>query len=217
MDRRARRAIAGALGLLALIGGSVGLTDSLDARLAGAWTTSEADCARLFQRRGGALTFRQPVDKFAQAAIIGPQTILALQLLPGPKRLPSERGHQGQRRLQRHDQLHDPDRPDQGQVHERDRLQPGRRSRPRHHLDQVRDVSGPFARAAPAVVASISRSRRNPERDREWGTRRAGAKEVEGRGGCALCSLGAPADRDAARPYALHPRQGAGSRGSHCP
>ena len=70
MDRRARRAIAGAVGLLALIGGSVGLTDSLDARLAGAWTTSEADCARLFQRRGGALTFRQPVEMFAQAAII---------------------------------------------------------------------------------------------------------------------------------------------------
>ena len=78
MDRPARRAIAGVVGLLALIGGrSVGLADSLDARLAGAWTTSKADCARLFQRRGGALTFRQPVDRFAQAAIIGPQTILA--------------------------------------------------------------------------------------------------------------------------------------------
>ena len=80
MDRRARRAIAGAVGLLALTGGSVGLTDSLDARLAGAWTTSEADCARLFQRRGGALTFRQPVDMFAQAAIIGPQTVRALSV-----------------------------------------------------------------------------------------------------------------------------------------
>ena len=78
MDRRGRRAVATAIGLLALIGGgSVDLADSLDARLAGAWATSDADCARLFQRRGGALTFRQPVDKFAQAALIGPQTILA--------------------------------------------------------------------------------------------------------------------------------------------
>jgi hypothetical protein len=78
VDRRGRRTIAGALGLLALIGGgSVGLADSLDARLAGAWAPSAADCAKLFQRRGGALTFRQPIDKFAQAEIIGPQTILA--------------------------------------------------------------------------------------------------------------------------------------------
>ena len=77
-SRRGRRAIAGAVGLLALIGdGSVGLADSLDARLAGAWAPSAADCAKLFQRRGGALTFRQPIDKFAQAEIIGPQTILA--------------------------------------------------------------------------------------------------------------------------------------------
>jgi hypothetical protein len=78
VDRRGRRTIAGAVGLLALIGGgSVGLADSLDARLAGAWAPSAADCAKLFQRRGGALTFRQPIDKFAQAEIIGPQTILA--------------------------------------------------------------------------------------------------------------------------------------------
>ena len=78
MDRRGRRTIAGAVGLLALIGGgSVGLADSLDARLAGAWATSEADCVKLFQRRGGALTFLQQVDKFAQAEIIGPRTILA--------------------------------------------------------------------------------------------------------------------------------------------
>jgi hypothetical protein len=78
VDRRGRKAIVGAVGLLALIGGgSVGVADTLDARLTGAWATSNADCARLFQRRGGALTFRQPVDKFAQAAIIGPQTILA--------------------------------------------------------------------------------------------------------------------------------------------
>ena len=48
----------------------------LDAGLAGAWTASQPDCAKLFVRRGGALAYRQPVDKFAQAAIIGPQVIL---------------------------------------------------------------------------------------------------------------------------------------------
>ena len=45
------------------------------AQLAGAWTQSAADCKKLFQRRGGALTFRQPVDRFAQAAIIESQRI----------------------------------------------------------------------------------------------------------------------------------------------
>ncbi len=45
------------------------------AQLAGAWTQSAADCNKLFQRRGSALTYRQPVDKFAQAAIIESQRI----------------------------------------------------------------------------------------------------------------------------------------------
>jgi hypothetical protein len=45
------------------------------AQLAGAWTQSSADCNKLFQRRGSALTFRQPVDQFAQATIIESQRI----------------------------------------------------------------------------------------------------------------------------------------------
>ena len=45
------------------------------AQLTGAWTPSAADCNKLFQRRGRALTYRQPVDKFAQAAIIESQRI----------------------------------------------------------------------------------------------------------------------------------------------
>ena len=44
-------------------------------QLAGAWAASEADCTRLFQRRGKALAFRQPVDQFAQAAIVESQRI----------------------------------------------------------------------------------------------------------------------------------------------
>jgi hypothetical protein len=40
------------------------------AQLVGAWAYSLEDCDRLFQRRGGGWAFRQPVDKFAQAAIV---------------------------------------------------------------------------------------------------------------------------------------------------
>ena len=44
-------------------------------QLVGAWAPSAADCDRLFQRRGKALAYRQPADKFAQAAIVEPQRI----------------------------------------------------------------------------------------------------------------------------------------------
>jgi hypothetical protein len=40
------------------------------AQLVGTWAYSAADCERLFQRRGGGWAYRQPVDKFAQAAIL---------------------------------------------------------------------------------------------------------------------------------------------------
>jgi hypothetical protein len=43
--------------------------------LTGAWAYSRADCDKLFQRRGKALAFRQPVDQFAQAAIVESQRI----------------------------------------------------------------------------------------------------------------------------------------------
>ena len=45
------------------------------AQLTGAWAPSAADCDKLFQRRGSALAYRQPVDQFAQAAIIESQRI----------------------------------------------------------------------------------------------------------------------------------------------
>ena len=40
------------------------------AQLVGTWAYSTGDCERLFQRRGGGWAYRQPVDKFAQAAIV---------------------------------------------------------------------------------------------------------------------------------------------------
>ena len=45
------------------------------AQLTGAWAYSSADCEKLFQRRGKSLAFRQPIDKFAQAAIVESQRI----------------------------------------------------------------------------------------------------------------------------------------------
>ena len=47
------------------------------AQLVGAWAYSTEDCERLFRRRGGGWAYRQPVDKFAQAAIVeSPKRIL---------------------------------------------------------------------------------------------------------------------------------------------
>ena len=47
------------------------------AQLVGAWAYSAEDCEKLFQRSGGGWAYRQPVDKFAQAAIVeSPKRIL---------------------------------------------------------------------------------------------------------------------------------------------
>ena len=47
------------------------------AQLVGAWAYSAEDCDKLFQRRGSGWAYRQPVDKFAQAAIVeSPKRIL---------------------------------------------------------------------------------------------------------------------------------------------
>ena len=44
-------------------------------QLVGAWASSAQDCNRLFQRKGRAIKYRQPIDQFAQAAIVEPQRI----------------------------------------------------------------------------------------------------------------------------------------------
>lgn len=60
-----------ALGALA----SAAHANSIDRGLVGAWTTYATDCEKIFQWRGSAVSFRQPIDKFAQAVIIEPQQI----------------------------------------------------------------------------------------------------------------------------------------------
>ena len=47
------------------------------AQLVGAWAYSAEDCDKVFQRSGSGWAYRQPVDKFAQAAIVeSPKRIL---------------------------------------------------------------------------------------------------------------------------------------------
>ena len=70
---RKRGLAFGALLLLAC--GSAGAAQ-LDGRLSGAWATSPADCQKLYVRSGGGVTFRQPIDQFAQAAIISPGSVV---------------------------------------------------------------------------------------------------------------------------------------------
>jgi hypothetical protein len=77
MAKRRRDALRRSMGFVALIVGStVCFADTIDSGVVGAWCLTASDCTRLFERRGGALAFRQPVDKFAQAAIIGPQQFI---------------------------------------------------------------------------------------------------------------------------------------------
>ena len=76
MRRNWRYVSVGAMALIGLVVGAPGcLADSIGAGLVGAWTTNQADCKKLFVESRGGLSYRQPVDKFAQAAIIGPQVI----------------------------------------------------------------------------------------------------------------------------------------------
>ena len=77
VSAHARRAISGFIGVLAaaLLGSAGHGAEGIDSRLVGAWTASAADCQKLFERTGGGFTYRQPVDKFAQAFIIEPGQI----------------------------------------------------------------------------------------------------------------------------------------------
>ena len=72
-----RMTVAAAFGFAAFVAGeTAGSAAGLDRGLLGAWTASPQDCSKLFTRRGGAIVYRQPVDKFAQAAIIEPGRIV---------------------------------------------------------------------------------------------------------------------------------------------
>jgi hypothetical protein len=54
-----------------------GRADELDSRLLGAWVQSSSDCKQIFETRDGRLVYRQPIDAFSTAFIIGPNEIHA--------------------------------------------------------------------------------------------------------------------------------------------
>jgi hypothetical protein len=77
-SRSARRRAAAAARARTGSAGSRGHICAQEPRaLIGAWAYSAEDCERVFERRGGGWAYRQPVDKFAQAAIVeSPKKIL---------------------------------------------------------------------------------------------------------------------------------------------
>jgi hypothetical protein len=76
METIRRTVIRGALPMLMFASvGPAAHSATIDAALVGAWTPSIADCSRLFTRTGRGVSFKQAVDKFAQAAIIRPAEV----------------------------------------------------------------------------------------------------------------------------------------------
>ncbi len=73
METLARTVILGALPVLMFAAsGAMAHSATINPALVGAWAPSIAECPRLFERTSRGLTFKQPVDQFAQAVIIRP-------------------------------------------------------------------------------------------------------------------------------------------------
>ena len=73
MKALTRTAVLAAFPILMLAASvTVAHSATIDPRLIGGWTASAADCQKFFERTNGELTYRQPVDRFAQAFIIEP-------------------------------------------------------------------------------------------------------------------------------------------------
>jgi hypothetical protein len=53
------------------------MADEIDNRLLGAWAHSTSDCKQIFENRDGKVTYREPIDTFTVAFIIGPSEIRA--------------------------------------------------------------------------------------------------------------------------------------------
>jgi hypothetical protein len=73
MEMFRRTVIPGALLIvISAASGGTARSATINPALVGAWTPSIAECSRLFERTSRGLSFKQPVDKFAQAVIIRP-------------------------------------------------------------------------------------------------------------------------------------------------
>jgi hypothetical protein len=71
----APKATLGLLVLMAFTPIASSRADGFDPRLIGAWAPSAADCKEVFEAQGGNLTFRQPVNTFISAFVIGEREI----------------------------------------------------------------------------------------------------------------------------------------------
>ncbi|MFO1118480.1 MAG: hypothetical protein U1E28_22645 [Beijerinckiaceae bacterium] len=65
------------LALAMFAGASLSPAFAFDQRLVGAWSQSTSDCAAMFTRSGGAISFKQPIDEFKTAFIITPSSIVS--------------------------------------------------------------------------------------------------------------------------------------------
>lgn len=65
------------LALAILAGASLSPAHAFDQRMVGAWSQSTSDCAAMFQRSGGKISFKQPIDEFKTAFIITPTSIVS--------------------------------------------------------------------------------------------------------------------------------------------
>jgi hypothetical protein len=61
--------------LALLVTASAAKAEEFDARLLGAWAPSSSECSNIFQSRRGDQVFRQPVDTFTTAFIIGRRNV----------------------------------------------------------------------------------------------------------------------------------------------
>jgi hypothetical protein len=68
-------AIASLAFLISITYVECGMADEIDSRLLGAWAQSASDCKQTFENRGGKVSYRQPIDTFSVAFIIGPSEI----------------------------------------------------------------------------------------------------------------------------------------------
>jgi hypothetical protein len=76
METLGRTVILGVLPVLMFAAsGPVAHSATITPALVGAWAPSIADCPRLFERTSRGLSFKPPVDQFAQAVIIRPGEI----------------------------------------------------------------------------------------------------------------------------------------------
>jgi hypothetical protein len=70
-----KRSLGVATLLLALSPLQSGIAGQLDQRLIGAWATSASDCKDVFESKNGKVDFRQPVNSFTSAFIVGEREV----------------------------------------------------------------------------------------------------------------------------------------------